>query len=91
MTQAEMEAEIVRLQERLSRVEHAQGAPAGDRVKLAQQCKIIGIAFAAAGALFAVAQFGVAAKLTSPLGLPFILTAIAMGLPARSFQLVPNR
>jgi VIT1/CCC1 family predicted Fe2+/Mn2+ transporter len=91
MTQAEIEAEIARLQERLSRIEHEQGANASERLKLASMCRIISIAFAAGGLLFAVAQFAVAEKLTSPLSMPFILTAIALGLLGRSFQLAPSR
>jgi hypothetical protein len=49
MTQAEIEAEIARLRERLTHIEHEQGANAGERGKLASMCKIISIAFAAGG------------------------------------------
>jgi VIT1/CCC1 family predicted Fe2+/Mn2+ transporter len=91
MTQAEVEAEIARLQERLSRIEHTQGDTADSRAKLASRCRIISIMFAAGGVLFAVAQFAIAEKLTSPLSMPFILTALALALLARSVQLAPNR
>jgi fatty acid desaturase len=91
MTQAEIEAEIARLQERLGHLEREQGADPGERAKLARICRIIAIMFAAGGALFAVAQLAITEKLTSPLSMPFILTAIALGLLGRSFQLAPNR
>jgi hypothetical protein len=91
MTQAEIEAEIARLQERLARIERERGANAGERLKLASMCKIISIAFAVGGLLFAVAQLAMVQKLTSPLSMPFILTSIALGLVGRSFQLTPNR
>jgi hypothetical protein len=91
MTQAEIEAEIVRLQERLSRLEHGQSADPNERAKLARVCGIIAFMFAAGGGLFAVAQLAITEKLTSPLSMPFILTAIALGLLSRSFQLAPNR
>jgi hypothetical protein len=91
MTQDEIEAEITRLQERLSRIEQPQGDTAGERAKLARTCRIIAVLFAAGGLLFAVAQFTTTEKLTSPLSMPFILTAIALGLIGRSFQLAPSR
>jgi prefoldin subunit 5 len=91
MTQAEIEAEIARLREQLSRIEHSQGDTATSRAKLANRCTIISIMFAVGGLIFAVGQIATTEKLTSPLSMPFILTALALGLLARSIQLAPTR
>jgi cellulase/cellobiase CelA1 len=80
MTQAELENELATLRSRLTQLEDEQSANRSQWDRIASQCKWLGVLFAVAAVAFGFAQMALSGHLAAPLAMPFVLTAIVLGL-----------
>jgi hypothetical protein len=91
MTQEELEGELAALRSRLTQLEDERSARRSEWDKIASQSKWIGFAFAAATIIFGFAQIAsMGQPITAPLAMPFLLTAIVLGLLTRTLRTVPG-
>jgi hypothetical protein len=83
MTQAELESELATLRSRLTRLEDEWSVSRSRCDKIASQSKWLGLLFAVTAIAFGFAQIALSGHLPSPLSMPFLLTAIVLGLLAQ--------
>jgi hypothetical protein len=83
MTQAELENELATLRSRLTQLEDEQRANRSQCDSIASQSKWLGVLFAGAAIAFGFVQMALSGRPTAPLAMPFLLTAIVLGLLAQ--------